>query len=115
MNSEDNEALTRITLENLLACSHHHVTSHSDNVSNEIHINARGRWRYGPVVHKGAKYDLIGRPDYSLWYGTKEDVAVSVVVVEAKAGVTATPGIPQVLGYMGKCFNYSYITFWNLT
>ncbi|CAI7572193.1 unnamed protein product [Penicillium discolor] len=101
MNSEDNEALTRITLKNLLVCSHHHVTSHSDNVSNEIHINAGGRWWYGPVVHKGAKYDLIGRPDYSLWYGTKEDVAVSVVVVEAKAGVTATPGIPQVLGYMG--------------
>ncbi|CRL18596.1 unnamed protein product [Penicillium camemberti] len=48
--------------------AHRHVTSRSDNLNNPIHINAEGHWRYGPVVHNGAKYDLIGRRDYSVWY-----------------------------------------------
>ncbi|KGO37473.1 hypothetical protein PEX1_101350 [Penicillium expansum] len=80
-NSESNEALTRITLNNLLVCSHHHITSHSDDTSNTVHLNAEANW--------------------SLWYGPKEDVAVSVVVVEAKSGATATSGVSQTLGYMG--------------
>ncbi|KAJ5501304.1 hypothetical protein N7453_006121 [Penicillium expansum] len=100
-NSEADEALTRITLNNLLVCSHHYITSHSEDMSNNVHLNAEANWRYGPVVQDGMKYDLIGRPDYSLWYGTKEDVAVSVVVVEAKSGATATSEVPQTLGYMG--------------
>ncbi|KAL2705020.1 hypothetical protein AAEP93_000270 [Penicillium crustosum] len=100
-NGEGNEALTRVTLNNLLVCAHRHVTSRFDNLNNAIHINAEGHWRYGPVVHKGAKYDLIGRPNYSVWYGTQEDLAVSVVVVEAKSGTTATSGVAQTLGYMG--------------
>lgn len=112
-NSESNEALTRITLNNLLVCSHHHITSHSDDTSNTVHLNAEANWRYGPVVHDKMKYDLIGRPDYSLWYGPKEDVAVSVVVVEAKSGATATSGVSQTLGYMGKCSNYPCFIFWD--
>lgn len=104
-NSEANEALTRVTLNNLLVDAHHHVRSHYDNVKG-LHLNAEALWRYGPVVYKDAKYDLVGRPDYSVWYGTKEEIAVSVVVVEAKSGGTATAGVPQTLGYMGKCFDH---------
>ncbi|KAJ5926428.1 hypothetical protein N7516_008201 [Penicillium verrucosum] len=57
--------------------------------------------RYGPVTHKGLKYDLVGRPDYSLWYGDEEDVAVSIVVVETKGGAGPSTGVSQTLGYMG--------------
>lgn len=110
-NGKGNEALTRVTLNNLLVYAHRHATSRSDNLNNTIHINAEGHWRYGPVVHKGTKFDLIGRPDYSIWYGTQEDLAVSVVVVEAKSGTTATSGVAQTLGYMGKYFNYYCFKF----
>ncbi|KAJ5425590.1 hypothetical protein N7465_000660 [Penicillium sp. CMV-2018d] len=41
---------------------------------NDLHLNAEGLWRYGPVIHKDLKYDLVGRPDYSLWYCNEEDI-----------------------------------------
>ncbi|KAJ5967220.1 hypothetical protein N7501_003468 [Penicillium viridicatum] len=104
--SETNEALTRLTQNNLLVFAHNYVTSQPDSTPtdlhmNELHLNAEGLWRYGPVTHKGLKYDLVGRPDYSLWYGNEEDVAVSIVVVEAKGGAGASSGVSQTLGYMG--------------
>lgn len=104
--SGPNEALTRITLNNLLIFAHHFVTSQpsttsSDMNMNDLNLNAEGLWRYGPVMHKDTKHDLVGRPDYSLWYGNEEDVAVSVVVVEMKGVESVTSGVSQTLGYMG--------------
>ncbi|KAI2702042.1 hypothetical protein DTO012A7_1007 [Penicillium roqueforti] len=104
--SGPNEALTRITLNNLLIFAHHFVTSQpsttsSDMNMNDLNLNAEGLWRYGPVMHKDTKHDLVGRPDYSLWYGNEEDVAVSVVVVETKGVESVTSGVSQTLGYMG--------------
>ncbi|KAJ5964768.1 uncharacterized protein N7479_004644 [Penicillium vulpinum] len=100
-NSDANEAMSRVILNNLLTFSHDYVTSKSDSTGHDVHLNAEGLWRYGPVTYKGAKYDLTGRPDYTLWYGTEAEVAVSVVVVEAKSGASAMSGVSQALAYMG--------------
>ncbi|KAJ5423698.1 hypothetical protein N7491_008914, partial [Penicillium cf. griseofulvum] len=64
-----------------LIFAHNYVTSQPRNTSTDLHmndlsLNFEGLWRYGPVMHKVTKYDLVGRPDYSLWYGYEEDVAV---------------------------------------
>ncbi|KAJ5200285.1 hypothetical protein N7472_005489, partial [Penicillium cf. griseofulvum] len=63
-----------------LIFAHNYVTSQPRNTSTDLHmndlsLNFEGLWRYGPVMHKVTKYDLVGRPDYSLWYGYEEDVA----------------------------------------
>lgn len=106
--SVPNEALTRITLNNLLIFAHHFVTSQPGTTSSDmkmndlnLNLNAEGLWRYGPAIYKGAKYDLVGRADYSLWYGNEEDVAVSVVIVETKGTLSVSTGVSQTFGYMG--------------
>lgn len=48
-------------------------------------------------------YKLVGRPDYSVWYGDYEDTTLNVFVVEAKRRYFAADGLVQCLAYMGGC------------
>ncbi|KAJ5238139.1 hypothetical protein N7489_008230 [Penicillium chrysogenum] len=79
----------------------YHIGFLGSGIRNDLNLNAEGLSRYGPVIYKDTKHDLIGRPDYSLWYGNKEDVAISVVVVKTKGVESVTSGVSQTLGYMG--------------
>ena len=49
---------------------------------------------------------LSGKPDYCVWYGEDETLCVNVLVIEAKGGAYATNPIPQLLEYIGMCWNY---------
>ncbi|KAJ5399896.1 hypothetical protein N7465_010385 [Penicillium sp. CMV-2018d] len=76
-----NEASIRYKL-NLLVCAHDLVLS-SSNESTRL-------WS-----------TLSGRPDYGIWYGDKEELDLSVVIIEAKRPNTGSEGVPQALAYMG--------------
>jgi hypothetical protein len=70
------------------------------------------------VKHKGKKWNLNGKSDYTVWYGDIDDVAVNVVIVEAKGEGKGTTGLPQTLGYMGKSLETRekypcLISFWD--
>lgn len=99
--SETNEAVNRFTLNHLLVFAHNHTTE-SKQRGQKINLQVEKQWSFGPVKYKGTKCILSGKPDYCVWYGQKEEVAVSVVVVEAKTEESATTGVAQTLAYMGK-------------
>lgn len=60
-----------------------------------------GLYTHGPVTLKGEKVMLSGRPDYGIWYGETEELALNVLLVEAK-NRDLKAGLFQALGYMGK-------------
>jgi hypothetical protein len=100
--SETNEAVNRFTLNRLLVFAYNHITQQSKQRGQKINLQVEKQWSYGPVKYKGTKCILSGKPDYCVWYGQKEEVAVSVVVVEAKTEESASTGVAQTLAYMGK-------------
>lgn len=68
-----------------------------------LRLKPESTWSYGPA--KGdptMKCNLLGRPDYGVWYGEVEETAVNVVVVEAKRVGHSSSGVAQCLAYMGK-------------
>ncbi|KAJ6177993.1 hypothetical protein N7519_008454 [Penicillium mononematosum] len=66
--SEQDEELTRITLNNLgLASHHYHYVTHPDNPSPdlnviELRLNVEGLWRYGLVIRKGQSRTWLDTP-----------------------------------------------------
>lgn len=54
------------------------------------------------ISYKGQETLLNGRADYSLWYGNPEELALNLVVVEAKDSSSFNPVPKQALTYMGK-------------
>lgn len=55
------------------------------------------------VFYKGQDTVLNGRVDYSLWYGNPEELALNLIVVEAKYYSPSFSPLPkQALTYMGK-------------
>lgn len=49
---------------------------------------------------------LSARTDYGVWYGENEEVALNVIIVEAKK-TDSESGVAQALGYMGKWLTIS--------
>ncbi|KOS41291.1 hypothetical protein ACN38_g7848 [Penicillium nordicum] len=58
-------------------------------------------WAYSPIKWEGKKRTLLGRPDYGIWYGEKEDLDLNVVIMGVKRLDGGGEGIPQALTYMG--------------
>ncbi|KAJ5143156.1 uncharacterized protein N7515_001943 [Penicillium bovifimosum] len=73
-------------------------------------LEAKARWpmserlppersySYGPVSLRGASVMLSAKPDYEVWYGKNEAVAMNVVIVEAKT-TDLESGVAQTLGH----------------
>ncbi|OQE44596.1 hypothetical protein PENCOP_c002G02772 [Penicillium coprophilum] len=57
-----------------------------------------------PIRFEKQDMNLVGKPDYAVWYGNANDTAVNVVVVEAKGMGNAGQGMIQCLAYMGEYF-----------
>ena len=61
------------------------------------------------VPYNGQETVLNGCADYSLWYGNPEELALNLVVVEAKDSSSFNLLPKQALTYMGKfhaCFKF---------
>ncbi|KAJ5348899.1 uncharacterized protein N7506_002152 [Penicillium brevicompactum] len=63
-----------------------------------INIQTDYSYTHGPVKLGRDKVLLSARPDYRIWYGDWEQLALNVVIVEAKR---IDIGLSQALGYMG--------------
>lgn len=100
-NSPKNEANIRFTLD-LLFVYAHNIATCQPNRGQTISIQTEKHWVFEPVRHEKQQYALVGRPDYAVWYGNDNEVAVNIVVMEAKSADDAGRGIPQCLAYMGQ-------------
>ncbi|KAJ5497427.1 hypothetical protein N7463_009414 [Penicillium fimorum] len=95
------ESNTRFTLDILLIYAHDIATSGNSISGRDISVQTGKQWTYGPVRWNHKNYTLVGKPDYTVWYGESEQTALNVVVVEAKRRYFAGNGLVQCLGYMG--------------
>lgn len=103
--SEASEALIRLTLNMLLVYAHDTVTSQISTTARPLSLQAERTWVYDveKEYKKGTrKIKLVGKPDYSVWYGDVEQTSSNVIAVEAKTKGRASEGIYQCLAYMGK-------------
>ncbi|KAJ5783291.1 hypothetical protein N7457_005065 [Penicillium paradoxum] len=95
-----NEATSRWTLDLLLIYAHDIVTCGQPDAGQAIAIQTERHWVL-PVKFEKRDMNLVGKPDYAVWYGNPNDTAVNVVVVEAKGEGNAGKGMSQCLAYMG--------------
>lgn len=72
-----------------------------------LNIQMERMWAYSPIKWEGKKRTLLGRPDYGIWYGEKEDLDLNVVIMGVKRLDGGGEGIPQALTYMGKYLTIS--------
>ncbi|KAJ6006777.1 hypothetical protein N7451_004721 [Penicillium sp. IBT 35674x] len=99
--SAPNEANIRFKINDLLFYACLVATSQDIASVRSISLQTESPLFLPGVKHQGKKWNLNGKPDYAVWYGEVDDVAVNVVIVEAKAEGRAMTGLPQALGYMG--------------
>ncbi|CAI7637985.1 unnamed protein product [Penicillium bialowiezense] len=110
------EALSRMTVDNVVMSAHETATLNIQNAlrsniqnalrsniqnAQPIYLQCERNYKFGPLTLDHRKVVLSGRPDYSVWYGANEALCLNVMVVEAKGQVSGTNPIPQILGYMG--------------
>ncbi|KAJ6119882.1 hypothetical protein N7523_004162 [Penicillium sp. IBT 18751x] len=104
--SRPNEANIRFRLNELLMNACLVATASKDIASvRPISLQTESACSLPGVKHKGKKCNLNGKPDYAVWYGEVDDVALNVVIVEAKGEGRGNTGLPQTLGYMAKSLN----------
>ncbi|KAJ5437432.1 hypothetical protein N7445_005976 [Penicillium cf. griseofulvum] len=99
--SYTNEASIRCKLNLLLVCAHDLVSSSATQSATLLNIQMERTWAYSPVEWMETSWVLLGRPDYGIWYGEKEDLDLNVIIIEAKRPCSGTEGILQALAYMG--------------
>ncbi|KGO74550.1 hypothetical protein PITC_098890 [Penicillium italicum] len=64
-----------------------------------LSIKTEKTWRYSPVSWYTKKHNLIGKPDFGIWYGDRKNFSLSAVVVEAKSGEVQL-SLANTLAYM---------------
>lgn len=100
--NDGSEANVRFPLNIVIIYAQYHVYFESAPTGRPLHLMAESTWGYGPVVDRGKKCSVSGRPDYAIWYGVLQETAVNLVVVEAKRRRDTSRGAAQCLGYMGE-------------
>ncbi|KAJ5889037.1 hypothetical protein N7495_009078 [Penicillium taxi] len=101
--SGPSEANIRMSLNMLLIYAHD--MAFSGFLRSPVSITTEKTWAYGPILHSTEKIMICGKPDYVAWYGEKEEIAVNVLIVEAKTRGSASNGFSQCLAYMGIVHN----------
>ncbi|KAJ5822724.1 hypothetical protein N7447_005064 [Penicillium robsamsonii] len=96
-----NEASIRWTLDLLLVYAHDIATFSQPDAGQNIGIQTERNWVFEPVTYQKKKFALVGKPDYAVWYGNVDDIAVNIVIMEAKSQNSTSQGVPQCLAYMG--------------
>ncbi|KAJ5401085.1 hypothetical protein N7465_011574 [Penicillium sp. CMV-2018d] len=94
-----NEASTRWTFDLLLVYAHDIATSRQPDAGQNIGIQTERHWVFEPVKYE-KKFALVGKPDYAVWHGNVDDIAVNIIVVEAKSQDSASKGVPECITYM---------------
>ncbi|KAJ5765665.1 hypothetical protein N7520_005224 [Penicillium odoratum] len=62
-------------------------------------VHKESQWSKEGLMFHGKEVKLTGRPDYTVWYGDDDDLAVNIVMMEVKATDLALTGVPQALGH----------------
>ncbi|KAJ5928016.1 hypothetical protein N7466_006972 [Penicillium verhagenii] len=63
-------------------------------------VNTEHQWSQEGLMIHGKEVRLTGRPDYAIWYGEEDELAVNVILMEAKTTNLGFADIAQTLGYM---------------
>ncbi|KAJ5799920.1 uncharacterized protein N7518_001988, partial [Penicillium psychrosexuale] len=97
--SPSTEATVRWTIDALLLNAHS-IAAKRTPTARPINVQRELPYTHGPVRLKGKLVMLSARTDYGVWYGETEEIALNVVIVEAKK-MDSESGVVQALGYMG--------------
>ncbi|KAJ5106188.1 hypothetical protein N7456_002863 [Penicillium angulare] len=98
--SDTGESTIQISINMLLVYAHDAVVSSNSPGARSICIQTEKTWSY-PFIHQNKRYKLVGKPDYAVWYGEIEEIALNVVICEAKRFGHTSSGFSQCLAYMG--------------
>jgi hypothetical protein len=80
-----------------------------------LNLQTEQTWTSEPYKYDNQTCKITGRSDYCVWYGEEEDVALNVIIVEAKTPGSASMSERQALSYMGKYIRIFIFLTSNLT